>query len=117
MEDAVSKYWKNGTLMIHTHVLGDAAIDLVLKAMEKAEAAQGPTQKRHVFVHAGMVRPDQVARMAKLRQVGWTARGWCMHGAVVHRGGKCGLDIHPCPSCAKSCARPVHAVQATMAPC
>jgi predicted amidohydrolase YtcJ len=51
---------------VAAHVLGDGAVELMIRAMEKAAAAQGPTTKRHQLQHAALVRPDQIARVAKL---------------------------------------------------
>jgi predicted amidohydrolase YtcJ len=66
LEETVFKHWKNGTLQVAAHVLGDGAVELMIRAMEKAAAAQGPTTKRHQLQHAALVRPDQIARIAKL---------------------------------------------------
>lgn len=72
VERYAAKYWKNAT--ISSHVFGDAAADIVLTAMEKAYAAQGPTAKRHSLQHATLVRPDQWARIKKLNMfVSFTA--------------------------------------------
>ena len=54
------------------HTIGDAALDLVLDALEDATTG-GPypagagTVPRHRIEHGVMVRPDQVARLARLR--------------------------------------------------
>ncbi|GBF90222.1 hypothetical protein Rsub_03355 [Raphidocelis subcapitata] len=66
VDTAIQRHWKNGTLQIAFHVLGDAAVEIVLQSMEKAAKEQGPTTKRHAIQHAAMIRPDQVKRIAAL---------------------------------------------------
>ena len=61
-----------GGWQVACHTIGDAALDLVLDALEEA-ATGGPyparagTVPRHRIEHGVMVRPDQVARLARLR--------------------------------------------------
>jgi predicted amidohydrolase YtcJ len=60
-----------GGWQVACHTIGDAALDLVLDAVEEASDA-GPyparagTTPRHRIEHGVMVRPDQVARLARL---------------------------------------------------
>jgi hypothetical protein len=61
-----------GGWQVACHTIGDAALDLVLDALEEA-ATGGPyparvgTDPRHRIEHGVMVRPDQMARLARLR--------------------------------------------------
>ncbi|HET9138293.1 amidohydrolase [Actinophytocola sp.] len=46
------------------HAIGDRAVDLTLDALEHAQAAHPRPEARHRIEHAGLVRPDQLARFA-----------------------------------------------------
>ena len=46
------------------HAIGDAAVDAALDIVELAQAARPRPAARHRIEHAGLVRPDQLARMA-----------------------------------------------------
>jgi predicted amidohydrolase YtcJ len=48
------------------HGNGDAAIDLILDAIAHAQSQAPRTDTRHVLVHAQMLQPDQLERMAAL---------------------------------------------------
>lgn len=51
---------------VATHAVGDAAIDLVLRAYEAAHAARPITGRRWTIEHAFIGRPDHLARMKAL---------------------------------------------------
>ncbi|MCM0619000.1 amidohydrolase [Nocardioides bruguierae] len=51
---------------VATHAIGDAAIDLVLDAVERAQASVPRPDARHRIEHFGVARPDQVQRAAAL---------------------------------------------------
>lgn len=51
---------------VATHAIGDAAIDLVLDAVEEAQQRWPRPDVRHRIEHFGVSRPDQVARAAAL---------------------------------------------------
>ena len=51
---------------VATHAVGDAAIDLVLNAYEKANAEQSIVDRRWSIEHAFIGRPDQLPRMKAL---------------------------------------------------
>ena len=51
---------------VATHAVGDAAIDLVLNAYEKANADQSIVGRRWSIEHAFIGRPDQLPRMKAL---------------------------------------------------
>lgn len=51
---------------VATHAIGDAAIDLVLDAVEEAQRRWPRPDVRHRIEHFGVARPDQVARAAAL---------------------------------------------------
>ena len=51
---------------VATHAVGDAAIDLVLRAYEKANAEQSIVGRRWSIEHAFIGRPDQLPRMKAL---------------------------------------------------
>ena len=52
-------------LQTAVHCNGDAAIDMVLDAIEAAQAAC-KREARHIIIHSQMARQDQVERMARL---------------------------------------------------
>jgi predicted amidohydrolase YtcJ len=51
---------------IGTHVTGDRAIDAVVTAYEKALAAEPAPDRRHYLIHADLVSPKALQRMARL---------------------------------------------------
>lgn len=58
------------------HAIGDAAVDLALDAVEAAQQASPRLDPRHRIEHAGMVRPEQMSRMAALGVVAVTQPGF-----------------------------------------
>ncbi len=56
------RYWTTNR-QITMHVMGDEATEQALRAIEAAIAKHGMSDHRPVFVHAGYVRPDQIARI------------------------------------------------------
>jgi predicted amidohydrolase YtcJ len=48
------------------HAIGDAAVDLAIEAFEKAQAAWPRSDARHRIEHGGVVRDDQLGRLAAL---------------------------------------------------
>lgn len=48
------------------HAIGDAAVDLAIEAFEKAQAAWPRQDARHRIEHGGVIRDDQLARLADL---------------------------------------------------
>jgi predicted amidohydrolase YtcJ len=48
------------------HAIGDAAIDLAIEAFEKAQAAWPRADARHRIEHGGVIRDDQLSRLARL---------------------------------------------------
>ena len=49
------------------HCIGDACLDLVLDAIEKAQTAHPRQDARHGIVHCQITRPDQLLRIAQNR--------------------------------------------------
>jgi predicted amidohydrolase YtcJ len=49
------------------HAIGDRALDVALDGIERAQRARPRPDARHRVEHAGLVRPDQLRRMAALR--------------------------------------------------
>ena len=56
---------KNG-MQVAVHCIGDACLDLVLNALDKALAAHPRQDHRHGIVHCQITRPDQLDRMAAM---------------------------------------------------
>ena len=54
-------------LQIAVHAIGDAALDMVLDAVEKAQKAFPRTDCRHGIVHCQITRPDQLERLAEMK--------------------------------------------------
>ncbi len=48
------------------HAIGDAAVDLAIEAFEKAQAAWPRPDARHRIEHGGVIRDDQLTRLASL---------------------------------------------------
>lgn len=48
------------------HAIGDRAVDVALDALERAWRARPRSHARHRIEHAGLVRPDQLERFARL---------------------------------------------------
>jgi len=48
------------------HAIGDRALDVALDGIEQAQRARARPEARHRVEHAGLVRPDQLRRMAAL---------------------------------------------------
>ncbi|MEU0947507.1 amidohydrolase [Streptomyces canus] len=48
------------------HAIGDRAIDVALNALEHAQAERPRSDTRHRIEHCGLVRPDQLERLAAL---------------------------------------------------
>lgn len=57
-------YENNVQLLVHTN--GDAAVDSLIAAVEKARRKWGPKDLRPVSIHAQLARHDQVDRMKEL---------------------------------------------------
>ncbi|HSE71715.1 MAG TPA: amidohydrolase [Nocardioidaceae bacterium] len=55
-----------GGWRVAAHAIGDRAVDLALDAFEEAQKRRPRPDVRHRIEHAGITRPDQVARMATL---------------------------------------------------
>ena len=53
-------------LQTATHAIGDACLDWVLDALEKAIAAHPRADHRHGIVHCQITRPDQLERISRL---------------------------------------------------
>ncbi len=81
------------------HAIGDAAVDLAIEAFEKAQAAWPRPDARHRIEHGGVIRDDQLSRLAALgvavvsqpsfvydfgdhyaRQLGSDRTGWLYRG-------------------------------------
>ncbi len=66
MDDMVMTAHKNG-LQICVHAIGDACLDSVLSAYEKALAAYPREDHRHGIVHCQITRPDQLKKIADMK--------------------------------------------------
>ena len=53
-------------MQVAVHCIGDACLDLVLSAMEKAMAAHPRRDHRHGIVHCQITRADQLKKMAQM---------------------------------------------------
>ncbi len=53
-------------MSVAVHTIGDACLDRVLSAIEKALAAHPRQDHRHGIVHCQITRPDQLAKMAEM---------------------------------------------------
>lgn len=64
--DALAKDAHDKGYQMAIHAIGDAAIEQILNAMEKAQTANPATDRRHRIEHCGWLTPEQIARMARL---------------------------------------------------
>ncbi|WP_432754029.1 amidohydrolase [Streptomyces sp. JL2001] len=55
-----------GGWQLAVHAIGDRAVDLALDALERAQTLRPREDARHRIEHAGLVRPDQLPRFARL---------------------------------------------------
>jgi len=51
---------------IHVHVIGDAAAEYVLDALETLSVMNGKRDARHSFAHLQLAKPEDIQRMAKM---------------------------------------------------
>lgn len=65
MIDAIVDGHRAGWQMA-VHAIGDAAIDLAIEAVEKAQARFPRVDARHRIEHGGVIRDDQLPRLAQL---------------------------------------------------
>lgn len=56
---------ENG-FMIHTHAIGDAALEIVLNAYEAGQSAVNMESPRNAITHLQIIAPEQVPRMKEL---------------------------------------------------
>lgn len=62
LDAAFDKYWTTN-LQINMHMLGDAAADQAIRAIERAVKKYGMSDHRPVFIHGANIREDQLARI------------------------------------------------------
>ena len=65
--DEMIGYANERNMQVAVHCIGDACLDLVLNSIERALTAHPKADHRHGIVHCQITRPDQHARMAKLK--------------------------------------------------
>jgi len=63
---------------IHVHVIGDAAAQYTLDALEKMQSENGKRDARHSFAHLQMAKPEDIQRMADLDISVHTSPYWMM---------------------------------------
>lgn len=51
---------------VAAHAMGDRAVDVLLDALDEAGPLDEVRQRRHRIEHGGLIRPDQVARLARM---------------------------------------------------
>lgn len=68
VDEVMIEAHKNGW-QITVHAQGDAAIDMILNTLEKANDLYPRPGIRHRIEHAGLASPDLIARMAKLNVI------------------------------------------------
>lgn len=67
-KSAISTLVKKNVQVI-SHANGDAAIDLMLEALDEAVKVRGDNDHRSVIIHAQLMRDDQIARAKKLQAI------------------------------------------------
>lgn len=68
LDRIVEKAMRRGYI-VHTHAIGDAAVDCILDAYEKGGKMCGGPAKRNAVTHLQILHADQIARMARLHVV------------------------------------------------
>lgn len=66
LDDMILTAHKNG-LQVCVHCIGDACLDMVLSAYEKALTAYPRADHRHGIVHCQITRPEQLKKIADLQ--------------------------------------------------
>ena len=73
---------------VHIHVIGDAALDMALDALEDGQksirAIRGETGFRNAVTHLQLVRPDQISRMKELGVIAVTNPYWHYSNPVYY---------------------------------
>jgi len=64
--DAMIGYAHEQGMQVAVHTIGDACLDRVIAAIEKAQAAHPRANHRHGIVHCQITRADQLEKMAEL---------------------------------------------------
>lgn len=64
---------------VHVHVIGDRAVREALDAFEAAQAANGPSDRRHHLAHLQVVHPDDLPRFAALGVTANIQPLWAAH--------------------------------------
>ena len=64
--DEMIGYAHEQGMQVAVHAIGDACLDQVLSAMDKALKAHPRKDHRHGIVHCQITRPDQLEKMAKM---------------------------------------------------
>ena len=65
MRDLVVEAHRSGW-RVAAHAIGDRAVDLAIEAFSAAQSRKPRPGARHRIEHAGLVRPDQLSRLAEL---------------------------------------------------
>ena len=65
--DEMIGYANSVGMQVAVHAIGDACLDRVLSAMDKALEAHPRQDHRHGIVHCQITRPDQLEKMAKMK--------------------------------------------------
>ncbi len=77
---------RRGRQMV-AHVTGDAGVDVVLDAIEAAQAKTPSPDRRHTLIHAYFVHPETAARAARLGVLVDTQPAWHYRDADALAGG------------------------------
>ncbi|HXW04422.1 MAG TPA: amidohydrolase [Vicinamibacterales bacterium] len=73
--EAIAAGHRRGWQMV-AHVTGDAGVEVVLDAIERAQGAGPPRDLRHTLIHAYFVTPETAARAARLGVLVDTQPAW-----------------------------------------
>lgn len=68
LNELVTRAIKEG-YVVHTHAIGDAALDYILNAYEYAQNKTGISDRRNAVTHLQVVRKEQIDRMKQLNTV------------------------------------------------
>lgn len=81
--DALVRALDGAGFQVHMHTMGDRAVRVALDAFERAAAANGPRERRHVLSHLELVDPADLPRFARLGVAADIQPAWAWRDARI----------------------------------
>ena len=94
-EELDSYVWEahRAGLQVSVHAIGDAAIEQLLSALERALQKEPHADHRHRIEHFSLPRPDHIERMARLGVTASMQPNFAVHPALDARGNRTGEGL------------------------